>query len=308
MPGLVPVTRKEDVLYMIKRKDIYIRDPFIVPVLEEKKYYLFGTTDKNCWGSEKATGFDYYTSYDLENFEGPFEAFRPEEDFWADKNFWAPEVHFYNGKYYMLASFIADGKCRGTQILSSKEVTGPYKPISSGPVTPENWMCLDGTLYIDENNEPWIIFCHEWVQIYDGEICAMKLSNDMKSAKSDPISLFKASEAQWTNSIRSKDGKGCYVTDGPFIFRTKANVLSILWSSFTGPGNYAIGTAHSTSGNILGPWINDKEPLFAKDGGHGMLFKTFEGELMLTIHSPNIKTLERPIFIKVYDDGNSIRL
>ncbi|SNX53418.1 glycoside hydrolase family 43 protein [Thermoanaerobacterium sp. RBIITD] len=284
---------------MIKREDIYIRDPFIVPMKEEKKYYLFGTTDINCWNDEKATGFDYYTTTDLENFEGPFVAFRPRKDFGWDRNFWAPEVHKYNGRYYMLATFIADGKNRGTQILSSNKITGPFTPWSMGPVTPKEWMCLDGTLFIDENGEPWIIFCHEWVQIYDGEICAAKLTGDLKSAASKPVTLFKASDAHWAKSIKVVDGHDCFVTDGPFIYKSSNGKLLMIWSSFVENNTYAIGIAHSTTGKILGPWVNEETPIFSRDGGHGMLFRTFEGELMLTIHTPNERGKERPIFIKV---------
>ena len=291
---------------MIKREDIYIRDPYVVPVLEEKKYYMFGTTDINCWGNEKATGFDYYRSYDLENFEGPFEAFRPEKDFWADQNFWAPEVHLLNGRYYIFATFITDGKNRGTQILSSEKISGPFSPIVNGAVTPEDWMCLDGTPFVDDKSEPWIVFCHEWVQAFDGTICAMKLSSDLKSAVGEPVELFKASEAKWAKCIKTKNGREGYVTDGPFIYRTNNNVLLMIWSSFTETGNYAIGAACSVTGNILGPWINDEEPIFSKDGGHGMLFKTFEGELMLAIHTPNTRELERPIFVSIEDEGDRL--
>ena len=42
-----------------------------------------------------------------------------------------------------------------------------------------------------------------------------------------------------------------------------------------------------------------KEPLFTKDGGHGMLFRTPEGELRLALHSPNTHLAERPHFIPV---------
>ena len=44
---------------MILRQDIQMRDPYVV--LIDGKYYLYGTTDKNCW-AEKATGFDAYVS------------------------------------------------------------------------------------------------------------------------------------------------------------------------------------------------------------------------------------------------------
>lgn len=153
---------------MIKKDEIQIRDPFVLTVHKEKKYYLFGTTDKNVWEG-KATGFEVYSSSNLEDWNGPFPAFHPSFGFWADKNFWAPEVHYYNGKYYMIASFKADEVCRGSQILISDQPSGPYIPFTNGRITPPQWECLDGTLFVDEQNDPWLIFCHEWVQVNDGE-------------------------------------------------------------------------------------------------------------------------------------------
>lgn len=70
----------------MRANEIQMRDPFVLPVKEEGLYYLFGTTDKDCQ-AERATGFDTYTSRDLEEWEGPFPAFRPVESFWAKKNF-----------------------------------------------------------------------------------------------------------------------------------------------------------------------------------------------------------------------------
>jgi len=284
---------------IIKRQDVYIRDPFIVPVKEKQIYFMFGTTDKNCWGDEKATGFDYYATSDLENFDGPYPAFRPPQGFWADRNFWAPEVHFYKGQYYMFATFCSpDGK-RGTQVLVSSSLEGPYVEHSDGPVTPPNWMCLDGTLYIDQDSNPWLVFCREWVEVYDGQIWAAGLSDDLKRIVDKPILLFTASSAPWTASIKVKDGRECFVTDGPFLFRTQKGSLLMLWSSFDREKRYCVGVAKSLSGGILGPWQHKPEPIFSDDGGHGMLFRTFEGELMLSAHSPNSRGNERPLFVKV---------
>ncbi len=72
----------------------------------------------------------------------------------------------------------------------------------------------------------------------------------------------------------------------------------ILWSSF-GEDGYAIGISRSSSGKLEGPWIHDEQPLLGKDGGHGMLFHTWEGQWTLTIHTPNETSNERPIFIQV---------
>src|SRR3546814_2189596 len=83
--------------------DIQIRDPFVLTVPEEGTYYLFGSTDADIW-HPPATGFDCYRSTDLERWEGPIEAFRPPAGFWSDRNFWAPEVHRYAGRFFLFAT------------------------------------------------------------------------------------------------------------------------------------------------------------------------------------------------------------
>ncbi|MEN6383586.1 MAG: glycoside hydrolase family 43 protein [Phycisphaerales bacterium] len=290
----------------MNRSDIHIRDPFIVPVYDEKIYYMYGTTDRDCWDAP-GVGFDVYKSTNLEDWDGPYPAFRPPFDFWAEKNFWAPEVYQYDNKYYMFASFFAKGKRRGAQSLISQSPLGPFIPNSKGVLTPEGWDCLDGTLYIDEQN-PWMIFCHEWVQIGDGTICAVKLNKDLEKTISEPIKLFKASSAPWAELLVIENaGLKGYVTDGPFLYRTSDKQLLMIWSSFKN-NKYALGVAHSTTGRVTGPWIHASEPLFSEDGGHGMLFRTFDGQLMLSIHKPNKTPDERPMFLAINEIGGKLRL
>ena len=276
----------------MKREEINIRDPFVL--VHEGKYYLYGTRGNECWGT--CTGLDVYTGTDLEEFDGPFVCFTPPEGFWADKNFWAPEVHEYNGSFYMFVSFKADGKCRGTQILKADNPLGPFVPHSDGPVTPRDWECLDGTLYIEtaDDNKPYIIFCHEWVQVRDGEVCAIELSRDLKKPVGEPNRLFHASDAPWIRTIRD----GAYVTDGTFVYRNEEGKITMLWSSF-GDEGYTLALAHSDSNTVDGPWRQDPELLFSKDGGHGMLFKSIEGKLMVALHSPNVNLDEKPVFFEV---------
>ena len=50
------------------------------------------------------------------------------------------------------------------------------------------------------------------------------------------------------------------------------------------------------------------KPLFEKDGGHGMIFKTFEGELRLVLHSPNGGGLERAHLFELEDCGDTLKL
>lgn len=295
----------------MKTAEIQIRDPFILPEPGEGLYYLFGTTDHNCWKGA-GNGFDCYRSKDLIEWDGPIPAFRPPPGFWATENFWAPEVHRFNGRYYMFASFKAPAHYRGTQILHSTHIAGPYAPLTKGPITPANWECLDGTLHVDADGSPWIVFCHEWVQIHNGAIYAMRLSPDLKEPAGPPVLLFHASEAPWVNpsawpAEESRFRFPTYVTDGPFLYRTRNGTLLMLWSSL-GKQGYAMGVARSESGHVTGPWTQDPEPLWSHDGGHGMIFRGLEGTLFVTFHSPNNTPSERPVFIPIEDTGEGIRI
>jgi len=277
--------------------DIQIRDPFVLTLPERGEYLLFGSTDADIW-NPPATGFDCYRSTDLVHWEGPIQAFRPPAGFWSDRNFWAPEAHEYRGRYYLFATFKADGVCRGTQILASDAPEGPYAPWSDGPVTPSDWECLDGTLHLDEAGEPWIVFCREWVQVRDGQIVAQRLSDDLRGVVGEPVVLFTASEAPWTRRMdlpQIPKDVDMYVTDGPFLHRLRSGELVMLWSSF-GDRGYAMGIARSTSGSVLGPWTQEERPIWAEDGGHGMIARTLDGELLLTLHQPNETPLERAVF------------
>ncbi|MCL4247238.1 MAG: glycoside hydrolase family 43 protein [Anaerolineae bacterium] len=290
---------------MLQNSDIHIRDPFVLPIMAENQYYLYGTTGPEAW-TALATGIDYYTSTDLQNWNGPFPAFRPPAGFWSDRNYWAPEVRFYRATYYLFATFKAEGVCRGTQILAADSPRGPFLPISDGPITPRDWECLDGTLFVDATEQPWMVFCHEWVQVGDGEICALRLSDDLKTAVGQPQLLFRASEAPWAQEINSKGRRG-YVTDGPWLHRLTNGELIILWSSFSS-GGYTIGVAKSASGEISGPWQQVPEPLYSGDGGHCMTFRSFDGQLLLALHRPNPSPDERPQFIPLRENGSSLQI
>ncbi len=288
---------------MLQLTDIHIRDPFVLPAPAQSQYYLYGTRGAEAW-TNHATGIDYYTSADLQDWAGPFPAFTPPENFWADRSFWAPEVHAYRGRYYLFASFKAENARRGTQILVADSPQGAFLPLSDQPVTPRDWECLDGTLFVDADDQPWIVFCHEWVQVGDGEICALRLSPDLKSPVGAPERLFRASAAPWALEINSK-GRIGYVTDGPWLHRLASGTLIMLWSSF-GAGGYTVGIARSASGGILGAWQQDAEPLYAGDGGHCMVFRGFDGRLWLALHSPNGNPGERPRFVPLRESETTV--
>lgn len=273
----------------MKLKEINIRDPFILA--DGGMYYMYGTHN---WGN--SNGFPLYVSYDLEEWEGPAMAFCAPNNFWADSDFWAPEVHKYGGAYYMFASFKGETRKRGTQILKADSPKGPFLPISDGPITPENWSSLDGTFYV-EDGIPYMIFCHEWTQIKDGTVEAVRLTEDLSGAVGEPFTLWRASDALWKCEITDKGG---YVTDGPFIIKS-GDKLGIIWSSFTKNAeiDYVQAVSFSDNGRIRGNWKVSDNLIFKKDGGHGMVFRDLKCKEWIVLHRPNSPAgAEHPVLLE----------
>ena len=283
----------------MKADEINIRDPFVF--VEDGTMYLVGTTTIR-EGKKRIHGFLGYSSKDMENFEGPFLLFKACKGFWGKVDFWAPEIHKINGKYYMFATFKSRFKRRASQALVCDTPFGEYKPLRK-PFTPSKWECLDATVY-EEDGKIYTIFCHEWLQVQDGEMVAAPLTDDMCDLAEKPTLLFKASEAPWTRCFR---GKYNFITDGPFIYKLKDGKLLMLWSS-NGEFGYAMGMSISESGSIKGPWTHIPEPLFKQNGGHGMFFK-FNDKVYVSLHYPNNPNgMERPLFIEVEENGDKLEL
>lgn len=260
----------------MKTADFTIRDPFILPWKDT--YYLYA--------SDYCHDFIVYTSQDLENWTAPVKVTRLPKDFWATKDFWAPEVHVYGGKFYLFATMYSDSRNRGTQIFRAESPMGPFLPISDGPATPADWMCLDGTLFV-EDETPYMVFCHEWLQIQNGTVCCLPLSSDLSKSIGEPRVLFAAADYDFVRLCPAVNGfpGGGYVTDGPFLHRCENGDLLMIWSSF-GQKGYLQSVLRSDNGRLTGKWL-PQNLLFETDGGHGMLFTDFQGQLRLALHYPN---------------------
>ena len=266
--------------------DFRIRDPFILTDFKEGCYYLYGTMDFSGKSYDTYPRFSVRKSYDLKTFSEPRVIFDAAKNgYRGDREFWAPEVHVFGGKYYLFASTKAEGYCRRTDIFVCNTPDGDFKPVSDAPITPADWECLDGTLYV-EDGTPYMVFCHEWLQVKNGEICAVQLSEDLSRPVGEPFLLFRAADNPSVTEL--SPGSGDYVTDGPFLYR-EGGELKMIWSSFRN-GRYVVLGAESES--IRSPWRHT-ESKFQIDGGHAMIFTTLSGERMITLHTPNTTGLER---------------
>ena len=290
---------------MIKTGIRSLRDPFVFR--DGSNYYVYGTgvgvgNWNDCiWACYKSTDGLYgeWKITDKLVYACPIE---------AEKQFWAPEVHKYNGKYYMIASYYSSVTGhRGCSILRADSPEGKFVEITNGHITPRDWDAIDGTLYVDENGASWLVFVHEWTSTDDkiGRMAVARLSEDLTHFVSEPKDVFCAKDPEWANS-------GC--TDGPFMYRTEGGELLMLWSTFDGR-DYCVVTARSKNGKVDGEWTHDDTPLFSKeladgkDGGHGMIFTDENGDMYLSIHSPNHPSEEEKeevVFVPVKEENGTL--
>ena len=286
----------------MRAEEINIRDPYILAY--NGRYYLYGTRSETCWG--EAYGFDCYVSDDLVDYEGPFEIFRRPEGFFATQNYWAPECYEHNGRFYLLTTFGGDGMKKGIYILESEKPTGPFE-LKAGRLTPENWTCIDGTLFFD-GSRIYLVYSHSFEDTPDADICFQELSQELDRCVSEPQKMFAAKDAPWAKPVPFAEAefglKGdVYFSDGPCVFNGEDGNLYMTWSSWS-KGSYAVGIARSLDGTISGAWEQIDEPLWKENGGHGMVFKNFEGKYYFCLHYPNDKTKEHPYIVELlFEDG-----
>ncbi|WP_375289893.1 glycoside hydrolase family 43 protein [Qipengyuania sp.] len=289
-----------------------LHDPFVVADTASGVYHLFTRNEAAMTGDDRL-GTMVYTSRDLKSWIPPKVVFTLPQRNWANGGSWAPEVHRWNGRWYLFTTFHNEGEAieadegssrrpyrRGTLVAVSDSLTGPFELVNDGqPVAPVNLMSLDGTLHVEPDGTPWFVFAHEWLQTTVGTIEAFPLDPQLRQA-GEPIELFRADAARWARGQAQPQGDRVWVTDGPQLFRTRTGTLLMLWSSY-GERGYVQALARSTSGTIAGPW-EQLGPLVRRDSGHGMLFRAFDGRLMMILHRPFTRALGKIYEMRDADD------
>jgi beta-xylosidase len=290
---------------------IRMSDPFILADAKTAMYYMTGT------------GGLLWKSKDLKTWTGPFKAAATDPASWMGKNpmIWAAELHQYNGKYYYFGTFtnrdVMIDTVRGNAIerrachvLVSDRPDGPYVPMKDSIYLPAGMPTLDATLWV-EDGKPYMLYCYEWLQNWNGTIEKIELKPDLSGTVGAGKVLFRASDSPWS---REKDESGKVVpnkvTDGPWVFRTQTGKLGMLWTSWVGDV-YAQGVAYSQSGTLDGPWQHEKELVTPPDFGHGMLFRNLEGKLLMAVHSHKSvdgRFIRIPHLFEVDDAGDKLKL
>lgn len=306
----VHAQKKRPVKEAVTLDSIRLSDPAILADKKTGVYYMTGT------------GGLLWKSKDLKLWNGPYDVAQTDPNSWMGSKpmIWAAELHQFKNKYYYFATFTNRDKIidtvgenrierRASHILVSNHAQGPYLPMKDDIYLPADKPTLDGTFWIDKNGKPYMVYCYEWLQNGNGTMEKIELKSDLSGSVGEGKLLFKASDSPWSRE-KDPDGndKPNKVTDGPYLFKTGSGRLGMIWTSWI-YDVYTQGVAYSESGTLDGPWIQEKDPITPPNFGHGMLFKTFEGKWLMSVHSHrkiHDKTVRIPKLFEVDLSGDKL--
>ena len=197
--------QRREQIRTVPRDSIVLSDPCILADSASQQYYMTGT------------GGRLYRSYDLNTWTGPYRVARTNPQSWMGENpaIWAAELHKLQGKYYYFATFTNErikidtvrGNViprRASHVLVSDKPGGPYMPMADETYLPATKPTLDGTFWVDADGLPYMVYCGEWLQNWNGTMEKIELKPDLSGSVGEGKVLFRASTRH--GAVRWKTG------------------------------------------------------------------------------------------------------
>lgn len=251
-------------------------DPFVL--YHDGKYYLYATTCSD-------QGYIIRVSDDLVNWHE--EGFCLEKkDVLGEKNFWAPEVMFHNGLFYM--AYSADWHLG---IAVSDSPTGPFKQEE------KKWACseqaIDGSFFKDDDGRIYLYYVHQTSNgRYINQIYAAQMNDDLTGIIEETERLLIDPCEDWEVRERARTAEGPFVlkNNGKYYLTYSVNDFQSVY--------YSVGCAVSDS--PLGPFKKLKgNPIlkrseFVNGTGHHSFTRTEDGQIICVYHTHNSPTVVNP--------------
>jgi GH43 family beta-xylosidase len=242
-------------------------DPDII--YHDGTYYMYVTS----------TGYDVYSSKDLANWK--YEGQSLPNPGWEGEyaNFWAPDVEYINGTFYMAVSFGEDG----LGIATSKSPLGPFVCQGDAPLLKKT---IDGHIFVDDNGKVYLYYT-SW-QNRNGAgrtygIYGVEMSSDLVNPKWETEKLIFKPTQPWENT-QNRGG----VVEAPFMLKHNG-IYYLVYSGSHFEADYAVGFA--TSSSPLGSFVKYKNnPVLigtanVSGTGHCSIINAPDGTMVMVYHT-----------------------
>lgn len=245
-------------------------DPFVL--FHNGKYYLYSTSALD--------GFKVFSSTDMAVWKDEGYCLK-KEDVMGEGGFWAPEITYRNGTFYMV--YVAD---EHLGIATSSSPLGPFKQEQKRWLSEKN--AIDGHFFTDDDGVTYLYY----VRFDEGNVLYVaKMTEDLMNIYEEEEKFIFRAECDW-------ELKDCSVVEGPFVLKQNGKYFLTYSANHTRSPFYAIGyaVADHPMGEFkkyaLNPILKMNEKV--NGVGHHSFVVTPNNELVCVYHSHYSKTQFTP--------------
>ncbi len=244
---------------------IAVHDPVLIR--QDSTYYVFATgrgirvwssPDRQHWKAEKPV-FETAPAWTTQANPGT----RPND-------FWAPDISYHNGLYYLYYSSSVFGKNSSAIGLATNQTLHPtdpnYRWVDRGLVVQsvpgrDNWNAIDPNLIVDSTGRGWLTFGSFWEGI------KLVRLNDSLTAPSQPSTWYTLASRPRTDST-SLQHAGNGAIEAPFLFRKNGFYylfVSVDYCCRGAKSTYKVWVGRSTA--LTGPYLDQSGKPMTRGGG-----------------------------------------
>ena len=236
--------------------DGYCADPFVVRG-RDGRYVMYGTTPFLPGGR----AFQVLVSDDLDHWEDAGGALVVDDGAPAGTEYWAPEVAFAEGRYWMYYSRGVGDSGHQLRVATSAEATGPFED-TGGVLTTDLPFAIDPSPYRDPSGSWWLFYATDLVEgTRPGTVLAVQRLRDMASVEG-PVTIILRATADWQRYQAERPMYGAvhdwHTLEGPAPLDDVHGGLLLLYSG----GNWqtpGYGVAVANAPTPAGPWHEDHD-------------------------------------------------
>jgi arabinan endo-1,5-alpha-L-arabinosidase len=258
----------------------YFADPFVLR-LEDGTYAAYGTG-----GIIDGRAFEVLRSDDLERWERVGGALEPLDEPWAT-DYWAPEVAFHEGTYFMYYSPGTGDAGHLIRVATSDSPWGPF--VDAGRIlTPNERFAIDAHPFRDDDGQWYLYYAHDALDSdRRGTTVGVDRLVDMTTVAGEPRTLLRASH-DWQLFERGRTRYAVtgdwYTLEGPFVRRRGDRYFLFYSGGNWQTGGY--GVSYAVADDPLGPFTEPEVgPVVVSGGaGHNSIVVGPDGEDRIVYH------------------------
>jgi GH43 family beta-xylosidase len=224
----------------------YVADPFVLKFNGD--YYAYGTAPK------MGNTIPVLHSTDLVHWQDRGMALTPLEE--PMEGYWAPEVAYDNGTFYMYYSAGGDeGEGHQLRIATAQQPTGPFQD-SGRILTPGDPFTIDAHPFRDDDGTWYMFYCHDFLEgdrVGTGIVVDRMI--DMFTLAGERQTVVRA-HADWNLYQRQREWYGrvwdWYTIEGAFVRKYNNRYYCFYSGGAWREPNYGVGCA--VADHPMGPY------------------------------------------------------